>query len=38
VAGLHLSILAPTNMLIGRKILADECPSINIAFTEDELK
>jgi dipeptidyl aminopeptidase/acylaminoacyl peptidase len=34
----HFSILAPTNMLIARKILRDEGPTTNIAFTEEELK
>jgi acetyl esterase/lipase len=33
----HFSILAPTNQLIARKILADTGPTTNIAFTEAEL-
>jgi acetyl esterase/lipase len=34
----HFSILAPTNTKIARKILGDQGPTTNIAFTEDELK
>jgi len=34
----HFSILAPTNMKIARKILGDEGPTTNIAFTKEELK
>ena len=33
----HFSILAPTNTLIARKILADTGAKTNIAFTEQEL-
>jgi dipeptidyl aminopeptidase/acylaminoacyl peptidase len=33
----HFSILAPTNALIARKILADTAPKSNLAFTEQEL-
>ena len=33
----HFSILAPTNMLIARKILSDAGSTTNIAFTEEEL-
>jgi acetyl esterase/lipase len=33
----HFSILAPTNALIARKILADTGPTTNITFTEQEL-
>jgi acetyl esterase/lipase len=34
----HFSILAPTNMLIARKILRDDGATSNIAFSEDELR
>jgi len=33
----HFSILAPTNGLIARKILADQGPKTSISFTEEEL-
>jgi acetyl esterase/lipase len=33
----HFSILAPSNLLIARKILADTGPTANIAFSEEEL-
>ncbi len=33
----HFSILAPANGLIARKILADQGPTTNISFTDDEL-
>jgi acetyl esterase/lipase len=33
----HLSVLAPTNALIARRILGDTGPTTNIAFTEQEL-
>jgi dipeptidyl aminopeptidase/acylaminoacyl peptidase len=33
----HFSILAPTNRLIAAKILRDDGPTTNLAFTEDEL-
>jgi hypothetical protein len=33
----HFSILAPTNALIARKILADAGPTTTIAFSEQEL-
>jgi acetyl esterase/lipase len=33
----HFSTLAPTNRLIAQKILQDEGPATNIAFTEEEL-
>ena len=33
----HFSILAPTNELIATKILRDEGPTTNIAFSEEEL-
>ncbi len=33
----HFSILAPTNGLIARKILADQGPTTTIGFTEGEL-
>jgi acetyl esterase/lipase len=33
----HFSILAPVNRLIAQKVLKDEGPQSNLAFTEDEL-
>ena len=33
----HFSILAPTNEKIAAKILRDDGPTTNLAFTEDEL-
>jgi hypothetical protein len=33
----HFSILAPGTALIARKIVSDEGPTTNIAFTEAEL-
>jgi hypothetical protein len=33
----HFSILAPTTRLIAGKILRDDGPAANIAFTEEEL-
>jgi len=33
----HFSLLAPTNRLIAGKILLDDAPRMNIAFTENEL-
>ena len=33
----HFSILAPTNELIAAKILRDDGPTTNLAFTENEL-
>jgi hypothetical protein len=33
----HFSILAPTNRLIASKILSDDGPTTNIAFSEEEL-
>jgi acetyl esterase/lipase len=33
----HLTVLAPTNNLIARKILRDDGPATNLAFSEDEL-
>jgi dipeptidyl aminopeptidase/acylaminoacyl peptidase len=33
----HFSVLAPVNRLIARKVLADDGPKSNLAFTEDEL-
>lgn len=33
----HFSILAPTTRLIADKILRDDGPTCNLAFTEDEL-
>jgi hypothetical protein len=33
----HLSVLAPTNALIARRIVGDTGPTTNIAFTEREL-
>jgi hypothetical protein len=33
----HLTVLGPTNSLIGRKILRDDGKTTNLAFSEDEL-
>jgi len=33
----HFSLLAPTNRLIAEKILRDDGPTCNLAFTEDEV-
>ena len=33
----HFSVLAPTNRLIAQKILRDDGPTANLAFTEEEL-
>ena len=33
----HFNILAPMNRLIAQKILKDDGPESNIAFTEEEL-
>jgi hypothetical protein len=33
----HFSLLAPTNRLIAAKILHDEGPTCNVAFTEEEV-
>jgi dipeptidyl aminopeptidase/acylaminoacyl peptidase len=33
----HFSVLAPTNQLVAKKILADDGPKCNLAFTEEEL-
>lgn len=34
----HFSLLAPTNRLIAEKILRDEGPTCNLAFTEEEMR
>jgi hypothetical protein len=34
----HFSILAPTTRLIAAKVLHDEGPTSNLAFTEEEVK
>jgi hypothetical protein len=34
----HFSVLAPTTRLIAKKVLCDDGPESNIAFTAEELK